>query len=69
MRWGRLTRNPADAADPPREAATARLAMTTWTAAELRAFLDHVRGHRLSAAFVVLATTGMLRGECLGLRW
>lgn len=25
--------------------------------------------HRLSAAFALLATTGMRRGEALGLRW
>ena len=69
VRWGRLARNPADAADPPRASASARPAMTTWTAGELRAFLGHVEGHRLYAAFVLLATTGMRRGECLGLRW
>lgn len=40
-----------------------------WTAAELRRFLDHVSGHRLSLAFQLLATTGMRRGELLGLRW
>jgi integrase len=69
VRWGRITRNPADAADPPRTAATARPTMTTWTADQLRAFLEHTAEHRLHAAFVVLATTGMRRGECLGLRW
>jgi integrase len=69
VRWGRITRNPADAADPPRAAATARPAMTTWTADQVRAFLDYTADHRLHAAFVVLATTGMRRGECLGLRW
>jgi integrase len=69
VRWGRIARNPADAADPPRSAATARPAMTTWTAEQLRAFLGHTADHRLHAAFVVLATTGMRRGECLGLRW
>jgi integrase len=69
VRWGRITRNPADAADPPRAAATARPTMTTWTADQLRAFLEHTAEHRLHAAFVVLATTGMRRGECLGLRW
>jgi integrase len=69
VRWGRLARNPADAADPPRASASARPAMTTWTAGELRAFLDHIQDHRLYAAFVLLATTGMRRGECLGLRW
>ncbi len=69
VRWGRIARNPADAADPPRAAASTRPAMTTWTAAEVRAFLEHAADHRLRAAFVVLATTGMRRGECLGLRW
>jgi integrase len=69
VRWGRIARNSADAADPPRAAATQRPAMRTWTAKHLRAFLDRTRDHRLHAAFTVLATTGMRRGECLGLRW
>jgi integrase len=43
--------------------------MTTWKAAELRVFLDEMRDHRLYAAFVVAATTGMRRGEVLGMRW
>ncbi|HYT10604.1 MAG TPA: tyrosine-type recombinase/integrase, partial [Mycobacteriales bacterium] len=69
VRWGRLARNPADAADPPRASASAGPAMSTWTAGEVRAFLDHVGDHRLYAGFLLLATTGMRRGECLGLRW
>jgi integrase len=69
VRWGRITRNPADAADPPRAAATARPAMNTWSADQVRAFLEYTADHRLHAAFVALATTGMRRGECLGLRW
>ena len=43
--------------------------MMTWTAQEVRAFLEHTTDHRLHAAFVVLATTGMRRRECPGLRW
>jgi len=43
--------------------------MQTWTAAEMRAFLEHIREHRLATAFVLLATTGARRGEVLGLRW
>jgi integrase len=69
VRWGRIARNPADAADPPRASAVVRPTMSTWTADEVRAFLDHTAEHRLHAAFVMLATTGMRRGECLGLRW
>lgn len=69
VRWGRLARNPADAADPPRASATASPAMKTWTGEQIGAFLAAVADHRLYAAFVVLATTGMRRGEALGLRW
>ncbi len=66
VRWGRLSRNPADLADPPKAAPAE---MNVWTAEQLRAFIAHVRGDRLAAAWVVLATTGMRRGELLGLRW
>lgn len=69
VRWGRLARNPADAADPPRGAAGERAEFTTWTAVQVRAFLVGTSGDRLGAAFVLLATTGMRRGEALGLRW
>ena len=59
MRWNLLTRNVADAADPPR---IARTQMKTWSAREVRTFLDHVKDDRLHAAFVLAATTGMRRG-------
>ncbi|MGH3672469.1 MAG: tyrosine-type recombinase/integrase [Pseudonocardiaceae bacterium] len=69
VRWGRLARNPADAADPPRASADDRPAMVTWTADQVRTFLTYTAAHRLYAAFLLLATTGMRRGETLGLRW
>jgi integrase len=69
VRWGRIARNPADAADPPRASAVVRPTMTTWTADQVRTFLDHTAEYRLHAAYLLLATTGMRRGECLGLRW
>ncbi len=65
---GRLVRNPADAADPPRQAST-HAEMTTWNAAETARFLTGRQGNRLGAAFLMLATTGARRGEVLGLRW
>jgi len=68
VRWNRLVRNVADAADPPRKAAT-RTAPKAWTAPELRRFLEHVRGDRLEAAWTLLASTGLRRGELLGLAW
>jgi integrase len=43
--------------------------MRTWGAEQLRAFLEHERADRLYALWVVLATTGMRRGEALGLGW
>lgn len=66
QRWGHVTRNVASLADPPR---VARTHMLTWSAEELRSFLDHARDERLYAGYVLLATTGMRRGEALGLRW
>ncbi len=67
VRWQLLVRNPADAADPPRPSTSPQ--MRTWTAAELREFLTGVSEDRLAGAWWLLATTGMRRGEVLGLRW
>jgi integrase len=66
VRWGYVVRNVADVADPPR-AKTPE--MRVWSPVQLRAFLDHVRGDRLYAAWLLAATTGMRREEILGLRW
>lgn len=66
VRWNQLPRNVADAADPPRPS---RPQIRTWSAREVRAFLRHVEDDRYSAAYVLAATTGMRRGEVLGLRW
>lgn len=70
VRWGRLARNPADAADPPKGKPKSD-AIKTWDAATLRSFLESTREaeDRLHPLWVVLATTGMRRGEALGLRW
>jgi integrase len=68
VRWGRLARDAADAADPPRSASS-HTEMVTWTGEETGRFLAGVRDDRLAAAFVLLATTGARRGEVLGLRW
>jgi integrase len=65
-RWGRVPRNVARLADPPR-GSNARVAV--WTAGELRRFLEQVRGDRLFALWRLGATTGMRRGELAGLTW
>ena len=66
VRWGRLARNPAGAADPP---AASRSKVRAWSDRELRTFLAHVEGDRLYALWRLAATTGMRRGELLGLTW
>lgn len=68
VRWNRIARNPATAAEPPRPRSDSQ-AITTWTRQQLRAFLDSVADDRLAAAWMLAATTGMRRGEILGLRW
>ena len=66
LQWGYVTRNVADAVQPPRVPKPKR---RRWTPAQVRAFLDHVAGDRLYAAWLLAAMTGMRRGELLGLRW
>lgn len=67
VRWGLRPDNPVARSDPPR---TGRpLELRTWSAAELRTFLTHVPGDGWFPLWFLLATTGMRRGEALGLRW
>jgi integrase len=65
-RLGLVMRNAAAAARPP---VPPKHEHTTWTAEQLARFLGSIERERLAAAFVLLATTGMRRGEALGLRW
>lgn len=64
-----ITRNVADRAKPPRPTRRATCGIQSWTAEELRSFLDNVTGVRLEAVWRLAAMTGMRRGEVLGLRW
>ena len=67
VRWGMLPANPASVIDPPRIDGAS--AMGWWTAEQLRSFLNGVTDDRLYTAWVVAASTGMRRGEVLGLQW
>lgn len=69
VRKNLATRNVAEAADPPKLMRSSRSEMTTWSPGQLRTFFDGLEGHRLAAAYLLAATTGMRRGEVLGLRW
>jgi integrase len=68
-RKGTILRNVAAVADPPRLSSALRPEMKVWDANQLRQFLQEISSHRLYPAFYLLATTGMRRGEVLGLRW
>ncbi len=65
---GLIARNPADKAKQPRPQTQAG-ELRCWTPGELRHFLELCEGHRLEAAFHLLAMTGARRGEIAGLRW
>ena len=64
-----VSRNVAIDADPPRVPGPGEREMATWTPEELQIFLKGISRHRLAAAYVLAASTGMRRGEVLGLRW
>lgn len=66
VRRGLLTRNVAAAVEPPRPP---RPKTEVWDVHELRKFLSTVRSDRLYAVWLLLATTGMRRGEVMGLSW
>ncbi|HKE98351.1 MAG TPA: site-specific integrase [Actinomycetes bacterium] len=66
VRWGYVVRSVADAVEPPKASSPE---MKVWTPEQLRAFLAEVRSDRLFAGWMLLATTGLRRGELLGLRW
>ena len=69
VRWDRLVRNPSDSADPPKPGRAHRSTMRTWAADDVASFLAATANDRLTAAWWLLATTGMRRGELLGLAW
>lgn len=69
-RWELIARNPAEQVTPPGNGKdTSNGELRTWTAAELRCFLDSMRNKKHFAAMYLTAMTGMRRGEVLGLRW
>jgi integrase len=69
VRWEQITRNPIEAADPPRISGDGTRELRTWNAEQLRVFLDAAKDERLSPLWHLLAMTGLRRGEALGLRW
>lgn len=68
VKWGLIARNVCDAADPPKKPQTE---MTTWTPAEVVAFLETAKksGNRYYPLFAAAIYTGSRLGELLGARW
>jgi integrase len=62
---GLIPRNPADV-KAPRPAPDE---MRPLSEAEARSFLETARGERLEPLYILAITTGLRRGELLGLRW
>jgi integrase len=61
-----LANNPADIADAP---AVPRGEPRVWSPQQVRTFLAAIQGDRLEALWVLMAMTGLRRGELLGLPW
>ena len=66
FRWELISRNPADAADPPKGST---FCARVWTGEEVLRFLAVAQTDRIYALWYLAVTTGMRRGELLGLRW
>jgi integrase len=66
VKWGRVARNVATSADPPR---AERTEVQAWSPAEVGKFLSHVSDDRLAALWTLLLTSGLRRAEALGLTW
>ena len=66
LRLRLVTRNAATATQLPK---LSRSKPRAWTTAEIRTVLEHVQEDRWAPLWRLLATTGVRRGEALGLRW
>jgi len=65
-RWGLIKKNSAELVEKPR---IQKKEMKVWTIDEVKTFLEISKSSRYHIAFVLALTTGMRRGEILGLRW
>jgi len=65
-KWNMINKNPAALVDSP---TFSKKEIVVWNEEEIRRFLDVARYDRLYIAFLLAITTGMRKGEILGLRW
>ena len=66
IRWGLLFRNVATLSRPPK---APRTEGRTFSPDQARHFLDALKGNRNEALFALMLSTGLRRGEALGLMW
>ena len=66
VKWQLLSRNTIDAVQPPR---AERKEMQALDDSEIAKLLQHVDGKLLNMPVLLAVTTGLRRGEILGLRW
>jgi integrase len=69
LRWNRVYRNVAKAAIAPTRAQVRNLARKTWTPEHLHRFWAFLGDNRYFYSWAFTATSGVRRGEVLGLRW
>jgi integrase len=67
MKKGRITRNVADAADAPKVGRPREMAF--WTPEQVKTLFIAIEDDSLRALWRLLVTTGMRRGEVVGIRW
>jgi integrase len=66
VRWNLVSRNVCDLVSPPR---LVKHEIQTLTMEQAHQLLEAARGHRLEGMLMLALTTGMRRGELLGLKW
>ncbi len=66
VRWNLVVRNVCDLVSPPR---IVKPEIQPLSMEQAHKLLEAARGHRLEAVLTLALTTGMRRGELLGLRW
>lgn len=66
VKWQMLTRNPADAVDPPK---VERQSMNTYDMQQTAALLDAIRDTRIFIPTVLAVLCGLRRGEVAAVRW
>ncbi len=66
VRWGSVPRNVASLNRGPKQTHTEG---RTLTPEQARSLLGSLRGHRNEALYALMLSTGLRRGEALGLRW